>query len=60
MTVVPLDEDGWRLLIRRAFGVPDIVRDDVAIEIISEAVYIPRLESALTPGFRSEKQSATL
>jgi hypothetical protein len=41
---MPLDEEEWRLLIRRAFRIPDLVGDAVTLEIISQVVYESRSE----------------
>ena len=38
---MPLHEEGWRLLIRQAFRIPDLVGDEVALEMISQVVYKP-------------------
>ena len=36
-----LDEEDWRLLIRRSFRIPDLVGDEVALKIISQVAYKP-------------------
>lgn len=36
---MPLDEAGWNWLVRRALGVPDLIGDEVAMEIIDDAVF---------------------
>jgi hypothetical protein len=36
---MPLDEQGWRTLIRRAFGIPDLIGAEVTDEFIADAVY---------------------
>jgi hypothetical protein len=41
LSAMSLDEEDWRLLIRRAFRIPDLVADEVALEIISQVVYKP-------------------
>jgi hypothetical protein len=38
---MPFDEEEWLLLIRRAFRIPDLVGDEVALEIISQVAYKP-------------------
>jgi hypothetical protein len=32
-------EAEWRLLVRRAFGVPDLIGDEVALAIVADAIY---------------------
>ena len=39
---MPLDEAGWNWLVRRAAGVPDLIGDEVAMEIIGEVVFSHR------------------
>lgn len=39
---MPFDEEEWRLPIRRAFRIPDLVGDEVAAEVIFQVAYEPR------------------
>ena len=36
---VPLDAEGWRILVRRALGIPDVVGDGVAVEVVTDLIY---------------------
>ena len=40
--VMPLDEEEWRLLIRRAFRIPDLVSEEVSLEVIAQVSCTPR------------------
>jgi len=41
---VPLDAEGWRILVRRALGIPDVVGDGVAVEVVTDLIYTARLQ----------------
>ena len=36
---VPLDAEGWRILVRRALGIPDVVGDGGAVEVVTDLIY---------------------